>query len=442
MEFGKVFKDLKGLKDPNNPKKQTTTHMDREIPNSERRKAKRNRILKIGGIAVAVVAAAIGLGSMMRTSVAESDLIVGTADTGTIDVTVTGTGTVSAAFEEIITSPINSRIVEIYCRAGDSVKAGTPLLRLDLQSTENEVNQLSDQIAMKNHELDQQRVNSDTRLTDLAMQVKVKEMTLSRLEAELRNEKYLDSIGSGTGDRVRQAELAVSTGRLELEQMKQQLANEKRVAQASENVKHLDIDIARRNLGEKSRTLSDARVSSPRDATLTFINDQIGEKVTEGQKIAVIADLGHFRVDGEISDSYASKIGVGSQAIVRIGKERLKGVVSNLTPQSQNGVIKFTVRLEDDAHPRLRSGLKTDVFVACDVVDDAVRIPNGSFYTGPGTYSLFFLSKDGKKLEKHEVKLGNSNYEFVEVQSGIHPGDRVILSDMSRFKDSSSLRVR
>lgn len=416
--------------------------MDRQIPDSERRKAKRNRILKIGGIAIAVIAGAVGLGSMMRSSVAATDLIIGTADTGTIDVTVTGTGTVSPAFEEIITSPINSRIVEIYCRAGDSVKAGTPLLRLDLQSTENEVNQLSDQIAMKNHELDQQRVNSDTRLTDLAMQVKVKEMTLSRLEVELRNERYLDSIGSGTGDRVRQAELAVSTGRLELEQMKQQLANEKRVAQASENVKHLDIDIARRNLGEKSRTLSDARVSSPRNATLTFINDQIGEKITEGQKIAVIADLGHFRVDGEISDSYANKVGVGSQAIVRIGKERLKGVVSNLTPQSQNGVIKFTVRLEDDAHSRLRSGLKTDVYVACDVVDDAIRIPNGSFYTGPGTYSLFFLSKDGKKLEKHEVKLGNSNYEFVEVQSGIRPGDRVVLSDMSRFKDSSSLRVR
>ena len=56
--------------------------MDREIPNSERRKAKRNRILKIGGIAVAVVAVAIGLGSMMRTSVAASDLTVGTADTG------------------------------------------------------------------------------------------------------------------------------------------------------------------------------------------------------------------------------------------------------------------------------------------------------------------------------------------------------------------------
>ncbi|MDE6340949.1 MAG: HlyD family efflux transporter periplasmic adaptor subunit [Muribaculaceae bacterium] len=416
--------------------------MDREIPNSERRKAKRIRLFKIGGTAVAVIAGAIALGSMMRASVAQSDLIVGTADTGTIEVTVTGTGTVSPAFEEIITSPINSRILEVYCRAGDSVKAGTPLLLLDLQSTENEVNRLSDEIAMKHHELDQQRVTSDTRLSDLAMQVKVKEMTLSRLEAELRNERYLDSIGSGTGDRVRQAELAVSTGRLELEQMRQQLANEKRISRASEDVKHLDIDIASRNLNEMSRTLSDARVSSPRNATLTFIHDQIGEKVSEGQKIAVISDLGHFRVDAEISDSYASKVGVGSQAVVRIGKERLKGVVSNLTPQSQNGVIKFTVRLEDDAHPRLRSGLKTDVYVACDVVDEAIRIPNGSYYTGPGTYSLFFMSADGKKLEKHDVKLGSSNYEFVEVQSGMRPGDRVVLSDMTRFKDSSSLRVR
>ncbi len=416
--------------------------MDREIPKSERLKAKRGKWIRIGVVAGVVIAGVIGLGSMMRKSVSPNDIAVGTADTGTIEVTVSGTGTVTSAFEEVITSPINSRIVEVYCRAGDSVKAGTPLLRLDLQSTENEVSRMNDEIAMKNHELEQHRVNSDTRLSDLRMQVKVKEMTLSRLEAELHNERYLDSIGSGTGDRVRQAELAVSTGRLELEQMKQQLANEQRVAGATENVRHLDIDIARRNLSEKSRTLNDARVSSPRDATLTYILDQIGEKVSEGQKIAVITDLSHFRVNGEISDSYANRVGVGSRAVVRIGKERLEGVVSNVTPQSQNGVIKFTVRLEDDAHPRLRPGLRTDVFVSCDVVDDAVRIPNGTYYTGPGNYSLFFMSKDGKTLERHDVELGSSNYDYVEVKSGIRPGDKVILTDMSRFKDSSTLRVR
>lgn len=416
--------------------------VDREISKSERNKTKQKRWIRFGLIACAVIAGLIIIGSMMRTSVSRNDLIVATADTGTIDVTVTGTGSVSPAFEEVITSPINSRIVEVYLRSGDSVDIGTPLLRLDLQSTETEVSKLGDQISMKQHELEQQRVNSSTHLSDLAMQVRVKEMTLSRLEAELRNEKYLDSIGSGTGDRVRQAELAVATGRLELEQLRQQLTNEKRIATAGENVKHLDIDIANRNLSEMRRTLEDAQVRSPRKAILTFIHDQIGEKVTEGQKLAVIADLAHFRVDAEISDSYANRIGVGSKAIVRIGKDKLSGTVSNLTPQSSNGVIKFTVRLDEDAHPRLRSGLKTDVYISCEVVDDAVRIPNGSYYTGPGTYNLFFLCDDGKSLEKKEVKLGNSNYEYVEVTEGIQPGDKVIISDMSNFKDSGKLRIR
>ena len=97
--------------------------------------------------------------------------------------------------------------MEIYCKAGDSVGAGTPLLRLDLQSTETELNKLMDQIEMKRYELEQQRINNDTRLSDLDMQIKVKAMAVNRMEVELRNERYLDSLGSGTGDRVKQVEL-------------------------------------------------------------------------------------------------------------------------------------------------------------------------------------------------------------------------------------------
>lgn len=414
--------------------------MDREITSAERRKASRRRWIRATIVVAAVAAAVIGVSYAMRKSVSAADLIVATADTGTIELTVTGTGAVSPAFEEIIVSPIDSRIVEVYCQSGDSVEPGTPLLRLDLLSTETEVNKLGDQISMKQHELEQQRVNNDTRLSDLEMQVQVKEMTLSRLEAELRNEIYLDSIGSGTGDRIRQAELAVSTGRLELDQLRQQLANERRVAAAGESVKHLDIDIARKNMGQMSRTLDDARILAPRKAILTFILDHIGEKVTEGQKIAVVSDLGHFRVDAEISDIYASHVVVGNRAMVRVGKSTLEGVVSNVTPQSNSGVIKFTVRLDDDANPKLRSGQKTDVFISSEVVEDAVRIPKGSYYSGPGVYNLFFVV--GDELERREVRLGDSNYEFVEVESGIRPGDKVVTSDMSEFKEYTSLKIR
>ncbi|MDE5989700.1 MAG: HlyD family efflux transporter periplasmic adaptor subunit [Duncaniella sp.] len=416
--------------------------MDRELSKQERNSARRRKLLPyiIGGGVLAAGLASLFIVS--RASVSREDLMIATVDTGTIETTVTGSGSVVPAFEEIINSPINSRIMEVYCKAGDSVDVDTPLLRLDLQSTETELNKLKDQIEIKNYELEQQKVNNSTRVSDLTMQVKVKEMTVNRLEVELRNERYLDSLGSGTGDRVRQAELAYNTGRLELEQMRQQLSNEHKVTDAGLNVKNLDINIARKNLGEMSRTLNDARIKAPRKATLTFINDQIGQKVSEGEKIAIISDLSHFKIDGEIADAYGDRTRVGSKAVVRIGRnERMSGTVSNVTPLSRNGVISFNIRLDDDANSRLRSGLKTDVYIMCDVMEDVRRIKNGTYYTGPGTYELFVFNGDNK-LERRTVRLGDSNFEFVEVIDGLNDGDRVVVSDMKRFINASSVKVK
>ena len=415
--------------------------MDRELSKTERNSARRKKLLPYAIGLVGIVAVIAVMMMLMRSSVKRDDLIIATVDTGTIETSVTGAGSVVPAFEEIINSPINTRIVEVYCKAGDSVDVGTPLLRLDLQSTETELNKIKDQIEMKRYELEQQKVNNSTRMSDLAMQVKVKEMAVNRLEVELRNERYLDSLGSGTGDRVRQAELAFNTGRLELDQLRQQLANEHKVTDAGLNVKNLDINIASKNLGEMSRTLNDAQVRAPRKATLTFINDQIGQKVSEGEKIAIISDLSHFKVNGEIADSYGDRIRVGSKAVVKVGRERMAGTVSNVTPLSRNGVISFSVRLDDDANSRLRSGLKTDVYIMCDVMEDATRIKNGTYYTGPGIYELFVVNGDNK-LVKRSVRLGESNYEYVEVGDGLKEGDQVAINDMKRFNNTSTVKIK
>ncbi len=415
--------------------------MDRQISKKEQRQAKAKKLLPYIIGAGCLIVLSIVLMLMMRSRVSREDLMIATVDSGSIQTSITGSGKVVPAFEEIINSPINTRIVEVYCKAGDSVDTGTPLLRLDLQSTETELKKLKDQIQMKRLELEQQSVNNDTRVKDLAMQVKVKEMAVNRMEVELRNERYLDSLGSGTGDKVKEAELKYHTGVLELEQMRQKLSSERRVTDADLKVKNLEINIAEKNLGEMNRTLDDARIRSPRKATLTDVNDQIGQKISEGEQIAIISDLSHFKVAGELADSYGDRIGVGSKAMVKIGREQLPGFVANVTPLSRNGVISFTVRLEDDGHAGLRSVLKTDVCIMCELMEDVTRIKNGSFYTGPGSYELFVMTSDDE-LERRTVRLGESNYEYVEVISGLKPGDRVVINDMKRFKDSSTVKIK
>ncbi len=104
--------------------------MDREISKEVRRKEQRKQIIKIGGgvgAAVAVIAVII---SFLQTSLNRKDLTISTVDQGVIEVSVSASGKVIPAFEEIINSPINTRIVEIYKKGGDSVDVGTPILKL------------------------------------------------------------------------------------------------------------------------------------------------------------------------------------------------------------------------------------------------------------------------------------------------------------------------
>ena len=415
--------------------------MDREIPKEVRDKERKKKFIKYGAIGVAAVVCIAVLISFMRSSVNRKDLVFSEVDNGTIEVSVSASGKVVPAFEEIINSPINTRIVEVYRKGGDSVDVGTPILKLDLQSTETEYKKLLDEEQMKRYQLEQLKVNNNTYLSDLSMQVKISAMKLNRMEVELRNERYLDSLGSGTTDKVRQAELNFNTGKLELEQLRQQYANESKVKEADLKVKELEFNIFSKSLAEMKRTLDDAQIRSPRKAILTYINNQIGAQVAEGSQVAIISDLSHFKVEGEIADTYGDRVAAGGRAIVKIGNEKLEGTVSSVTPLSKNGVISFIVQLNEDNNKRLRSGLKTDVYVMNAVKEGVLRLANASYYVGRGEYELFVQdSKD--EIVKRKVQLGDSNFEYVEVVSGLKPGDKVVVSDMSSYKNKNKLKLK
>ncbi len=415
--------------------------MDREIPKEVRDKERKKKFIKYGAIGVAAVVCIAVLISFMRSSVNRKDLVFSEVDNGTIEVSVSASGKVVPAFEEIINSPINTRIVEVYRKGGDSVDVGTPILKLDLQSTETEYKKLLDEEQMKRYQLEQLKVNNNTYLSDLSMQVKISAMKLNRMEVELRNERYLDSLGSGTTDKVRQAELNFNTGKLELEQLRQQYANESKVKEADLKVKELEFNIFSKSLAEMKRTLDDAQIRSPRKAILTYINNQVGAQVAEGSQVAIISDLSHFKVEGEIADTYGDRVAAGGRAIVKIGNEKLEGTVSSVTPLSKNGVISFIVQLNEDNNKRLRSGLKTDVYVMNAVKEGVLRLANASYYVGRGEYELFVQdSKD--EIVKRKVQLGDSNFEYVEVVSGLRPGDKVVVSDMSSYKNKNKLKLK
>ena len=415
--------------------------MDREIPAEVKKQKMLKRLLRLAVTGTAATAALLILSRVLGNDLHENELFIRKVDRGPIEISVSASGKLMPLQEEIIVTPINTRILEVYKNPGDSVDEGDPLLKLELASVETEYRQKLDEREMMKSKLEQARVRLNGTISELEMQRRVKSMQAKQLYTDLQDERYLDSIGAGPPDKIRRAELNYEETKLELQLLEQKIENEHKNARAELRVQELELGILDKTLEEKARLLKDARILSPRKATLTFINRQIGSQVPQGTQVAVVSDLTRLKVDCEIGDQHREKLSVGAKAVIKTGDTELRGTVVTVTPSVTNGIVYFTVVPDEADHPGLRSGLSVDIHVLYGLRQNVLRIPNGTFFKyGPGLYDLWIV-REGR-AEKREVSLGESSYEYVEITDGLNEGDRVILSDMERYKDKQTLKIR
>ena len=241
------------------------------------------RLLRLAVTGTAVTAALLILSRVLGNDLHENELFIRKVDRGPIEISVSASGKLMPLQEEIIVTPINTRILEVYKNPGDSVDEGDPLLKLELASVETEYRQKLDEREMMKSKLEQARVRLNGTISELEMQRRVKSMQAKQLYTDLQDERYLDSIGAGTPDKIRRAELNYEETKLELQLLEQKIENEHKNARAELRVQELELGILDKTLEEKARLLKDARILSPRKATLTFINRQIGSQVPPPQ---------------------------------------------------------------------------------------------------------------------------------------------------------------
>ncbi|MBQ8365907.1 MAG: efflux RND transporter periplasmic adaptor subunit [Bacteroidaceae bacterium] len=414
--------------------------MDKPIPKRERNIQTLKSIGKIAGVLAALCLVILIIIEISRASISEASLSFATIDRGTIETTISASGNVQSTSELIINSPISSRIVDVYYKNGDSITAGTRLLLLDLKDAESEYQKLLDEKEIKQQQLLQQRLNDETTLANMHTNIEISEMEFKRLQSELLNEQHLDSIGSGTTEKVRQCEMAVTTARLKLEQSRQQLQREKEIRLSSRRVSELQYNIFIEQLEASRKRLADAQMPAPQNGTITFINNSKGAQVAAGSHIATLSNLSSFKISAKLGENLADNLATGKDVIVKIGKETLTGKISNVEAKSEGGNIAFDISLDEPSHPKLRYGMRVDVYILHRIREDVLRIKNGNYYKGAGEYAFFV--KEGEKIVRRKVQLGNSNYDYVEVVSGLEPGEQVVLNNMENYNSRKEIKLK
>jgi HlyD family secretion protein len=414
--------------------------MDREISVQQqaRRRAKIYLIILLG-----VATAAFGFiyfKGMVEPTVNRSDFKTSIAESGVIEATVPASGIVMPEYELTISSPVNAKIEQVMFNAGEKVLAGQSILRLNKESSLLAFEKLNEEQHVNRNKIYQLSLELEKSLDELKTQYAIKEMKINSLETALEHEQSLLDIGGSTQENVKQARLTLNVAKLELTQIKNQIENQKAMMKANLKSLGYEINIREKDIKGISDKLKGAAISSPRKGVITWVNSKIGAEINEGEELVRIADLSSFKVEASISETYADEVKVGRTAMIRVNKTDLRGNISNVQPAVENGTVKFSVSLSDKNSKLLRSNLKVDVFVITSYKERTTRIKNGPAFNGSEEQQIFVLK--GNEAIRRKIKTGESNSDFIEISSGIQPGESVITSDMQDFIHLEKVRVK
>jgi HlyD family secretion protein len=402
---------------------------------------KKKKGIMIGLIAVLVLAGSVWLmRATLKSSIKRSDITTAVVELGSVENTLNATGEVLPEFEEILTSPINASIKNVVMDAGNKVNAGQSILTLDKSASQTEFEKINFQMQSKRNEIAKLKLDLNKSFFDIQSNNDIKQLRISNLADAVENAKRLFKAGGGTREGIEQAELNLKVAQLEKKQLENEIKSKQQTMQIEIKEAEIALAILQNDLSGLQRKLQLANIIATRSGVVTYVNKNIGATVHEGDALARIADLSSFKVNGSISDSYMDQLRNGMPVIVRINEVQMKGHVVNVYPSIQNSIVTFDVQLDERNNKQLRPNQKVDVYLVTDVRSKTMRVANGAAFKGPADQDIFVLN--GGKAERRSVHIGLTNFDFVEIKDGVKPGDVVITSDMSEFKNAKELTLK
>ena len=85
--------------------------------------------------------------------------------------------------------------------------------------------------------------------------------------------------------------------------------------------------------------------------------------------------------------------------------------------------------------------MSVDGTIELERLNDVVYVGRPAFGQENNTVGIFKLISGSNEAVRAPVKLGKSSVNTIEIQSGLQPGDQVILSDTSAWDSHERIRL-
>lgn len=334
------------------------------------------------------------------------------------------------------------RVEEKLIEEGAMVKKGDIILKLDNINLYEQILQSESGLALKQNDLRSTKLTFDSRQVEGRRNLATAQNDLTRTKRNYEQNKSLYE-----EELISQEDYLVSKENYELSQkqyeiVKLQTENDDELRNNSLPVLEADLNRMQKTLGMVYQRLDHLNVRAPADGQLGFLDAEIGQNITQGQRIGQINVLTDFKIEADIDEHYIDRVQRDLTAILeRTGKEyplRLRKVY----PEVRNGKFKVDLVFTEEKPETIRTGQSYNIKLQLGESSDALLLPKGSFFQSTGGQWIFVVGNGGDEAIRRNIRIGKQNSRFYEVLEGLQDGENVITSNYDSFGEAERIVLK
>ncbi|WP_100657865.1 efflux RND transporter periplasmic adaptor subunit [Alteromonas flava] len=329
--------------------------------------------------------------------------------------------------------------VELHVNPGDNVAVNDVVAVVDSPELENQLQQEKSEMQRLQGELARQELDARRQTLELTKRLDLAEVDLQAAERENRraNQSIKNNLISQIDhekavDDLARAKLTFKHAQQEVALAKDTLAFELEGSRSTLERQALVVQ-------ELDRQLAELTIRASVDGVVGNLLVQPRALVNKNAPLMTLVDLSAYEAEVQVGESYANELALGLPVEIRIGNQRIDGVVSSVSPEIKDREITTRVRLQGADVSQLRQNQQVTARVLLDSKQNVLKVRRGSF-TQAGGFTAYKVV--GDLAHKVDIRLGAYSMREIEVLEGLQENDQIIISNYQPFDNAETILLR
>lgn len=360
-------------------------------------------------------------------------------DIGSVISTIPAEGNVEPESEVLILSPASSIIKRIVKDVGSKVELGEAIIILDPTPVQQEIDRIEDQLEVKRNSLKKNELNAKSIRVELDYNVEVRKLKIASLKSDLADQKQLLEVGGISPANFEKTKQELVLAEKDLETLNTRNNIRLQQLETEDEGLKLQIAIQEKDLEFQMQLLKDMIIRAPSSGIILSLDGQQGEKVNKDKLLIKMSNLSNFKILATADDKNSDYIKTGNEVIVELSDDELKGQIGTVSPAIKDKKVEFDVYLEESNHWKLRPNMTLPLKVVVDRADSVMRVEYGPSIQRSSDIDVYKV--EGSVAVRKQITTGLQGDHYIEINSGIAPGDKVIISDVSLFRNKEQVDI-